>query len=323
MNGKEGECMDAVVISDTHFGTDSSTLTDPTKVDLLIQEITGPGKGYHGNECNEAILLGDILDFWRAPPEKAVRDSRYFLKRLSDVGLKIRYVVGNHDHHLVVMNQEGEFRERMARGDLYPIYVPALCWNQIIDGLKIEMIYPTYQAKCCQRTFLFTHGHHLDGIQAFSLQLVDYLRRLSGEELSPADLERMLTYAYESIYRSSRMGDVVRFEEGLWKASGLFQRFKDGVLKTFSFTPVERHYEAILKFLSDQNLGRVDCFVYGDTHRADIYQRRGGPLAINSGSFTDVGGKVSCQDTYLVVNDEGISLRRLGIQKPVYRCELL
>ncbi len=310
--------MDAVVISDTHFGTDSSTLTDPMEVDRLIQEITSAGNG-----CNEAILLGDILDFWRAPPEKAVRDSRYFLKRLSEVGLKIRYVVGNHDHHLVVMNQEGEFRERMARGDLYPIYVPALCWSQTIDGMKIEMLYPTYQARCSRRTFLFTHGHHLDGIQALSLRLVDYMKQLSGEEISPADLERMLTYAYESIYRSSSMGDVVRFEEGLWKASGLFRRFREGVLKTFSFTPVERHYEAILKFLRDQNLGKVDCFVYGDTHRADIYQRKGGPLAINSGSFTEDGGKCSCQDTYLVVNDEGLSLRKLGTQKPVFRCELL
>jgi predicted phosphodiesterase len=310
--------MDAVVISDTHFGTESSTLTDPMKVDVLIKEITG---GVNG--CNEAILLGDILDFWRAPPEKAVRDSRYFLKRLSEVGLKVRYVVGNHDHHLVVMNQEGEFRERMARGDLYPIYVPALRWSQTIDGMRIEMLYPTYQARCCQRTFLFTHGHHLNGIQAISLRLVDCLRQLSGEELSPADLERMLTYAYESIYRSSCMGDVVKFEESLWKASVLFRRFREGVLKTLRFTPVEIHYDAILKFLCDQNLGRVDCFVYGDTHRADIYQRKGGPLAINSGSFTRDGAMSSGQDTYLIVKEEGISLRRLGIREPVFRCELL
>jgi predicted phosphodiesterase len=310
--------MDAVVISDTHFGTESSTLTDPIKVDQLIGEITETGNG-----CNEAILLGDILDFWRAPPEKAVRDSRYFLKKISEVGLKMRYVVGNHDHHLVVMNQEDEFRERMARGDLYPIYIPTLHWSQTIDGMRIEMLYPTYQARCSQRTFLFTHGHHLDGIQAISLRLVDYLRQLSGEEITPADLERMLTYAYESIYRSSSMGDVVRFEEGLWKASGLFRRFREGVLSTLSFTPVERHYGAILKFLRDQNLGRVDCFVYGDTHRADIYQKKGGPLAINSGSFTKDGAVSSGRDTYLLVNDDGLSLRKLGAQEPLFRCELL
>jgi len=309
--------MDAVVISDTHFGIDSSTLTDPLKVDMLINEITG------SNGCNEAILLGDILDFWRSPPEKAVRDSRYFLKRLSEVGLKIRYIVGNHDHHLVVMNQEGEFRERMARGDLYPIYVPSLRWSQIIDGMRIEMLYPTYQARCRQRTYLFTHGHHLNGIQATSLRLVDYLRQLSGEEISPADLERMLTYAYESIYRSSSMGDMVRFEESLWKASVIFRRLREGVLKTLRFTPVEIHYDAILKFLRDQNLGKVDCFVYGDTHRADIYQRKGGPLAVNSGSFTKDGAMNSSKDTYLVVKDESLSLRRLGIQKPVFMCELL
>ena len=61
--------------------------------------------------------------------------------------------------------------------------------------------------------FLFTHGHHLDGIQTFTMQLVEKLRRLSGEEFLPADLEMMMTYAYESIYRSAYIGEMVSFEE--------------------------------------------------------------------------------------------------------------
>jgi len=313
--------MASVVISDTHFGLCSSTLNDPGKVDQLMQEISE-----WGNACDEVVLLGDIFDFWRVRPEKAVRDARYFLKRLADMDLKIRYVVGNHDHHLVVQNQEDEFMERVARGDLYPVYVPSLRWSQTINGLNIEMLYPTYQTRCCHRTVLFTHGHHLDGIQAFSMQVVEKLRRLSGEELLPADLEMMMTYVYESIYRSACIGEMVNFEDRIWKVSGLLQWFKAGIFRGQRFLPVKKQYESILKFLRDQNLGKVDCFVYGDTHRAGIYQRRGGPLAVNAGSFTREQEKGSCletPDTYLILNEEGLVLRQLGRTEPLYLCELL
>lgn len=73
-------------------------------VDRLMQEISIFGDG-----CDEVVLLGDIFDLWRVRPEKAIRDSVHFLKSLYDMDLKIRYVVGNHDHHLVVLNQEDEF----------------------------------------------------------------------------------------------------------------------------------------------------------------------------------------------------------------------
>jgi predicted phosphodiesterase len=184
---KERERMASIVISDTHFGSSSSTLQDPGKVDQLMDEISGEERGF-----DEVVLLGDIFDFWRVRPEKAVRDSIYFLKRLAEMDSRILYVVGNHDHHLVVLNQEDEFMERMARGDIYPVYVPSLRWNQTIDGHSIEMHYPTYQTSCCQRTFLFTHGHHLNGIQAFSMQMVKRLRRISAGRCAKPPVSRSI-----------------------------------------------------------------------------------------------------------------------------------
>jgi len=312
----------AVVISDTHFGLESSTLADQKAVDNLFDEIWRYGLG-----CDEVVLLGDIFDFWRVRPEKAIRDSRYFFQRLSELDLKVKYVVGNHDHHLSVMNQESDFLERAASGDLYPIYTPNLRWSQVINGLKMEMRYPIYRARCHSRTYLFTHGHHLDGVQAFSISMVEQLRRLSGEEVSPADLEMMMTYAYESIYRSSYIGEMVDFEERLWKVSSVFHRFKAGVLRTLRFTPVERQYEAILKFIRDQGLGKVDCFIYGDTHKADLYQRGGGPMAINTGCFTREEGKgpdpEGLPNTYMIMNEEGLALRQMGRREPLFLCEYL
>lgn len=310
--------MAIAVISDTHFGLPESTLSDPSKVDLLIQEIWHLSGG-----CDELILLGDIFDFWRARPERAVREARYFLKRIAEMGIGVRYVVGNHDHHLVVLKQEDDFMERAARGDLYPVYIPALCWSQTIDGLEMEMFYPTYQTTISNRAFLFTHGHHLDGVQVLSVRLMEKIRRLSGEELLPADLEMMMTYAYENIYRSAYIGEMVDLEDHLWRISSLLSWFKAGFLMSYRFTPVERQYGSILRFLSDRGLGWVDCFIYGDTHRAGIHQERGGPLAVNAGGLTAGSSSQGFPDTYLIIDEAGLAVRRMGSERPLLLCELL
>ncbi len=317
----EGEIMSAVIISDTHFGLDSSTLSDPSKVDRLMKEIS-----VYGGGCDQVILLGDIFDFWRVRPENALRESVPLLKRLGEEDLKIHYVVGNHDHHLVVQKQESDFMERTARGDLFPVYSPSLRWRQTINGLNIDMLYPTYRIRCCHRTVLFTHGHHLAGIHIFTMQMMERIRRLYGEELLPADLEMMMAYAYESIYRSSYIGEMVSFEERIWKASSLLQRITTGVFHDHHLASVEAQYEAIEGFIRDRNLGEIDCFIYGDTHRAGIFQRMGGPLAVNAGSFTRIPGKgsrIETPDTYIILDEDGLALRQLGKAEPLFLCELL
>jgi UDP-2,3-diacylglucosamine pyrophosphatase LpxH len=310
--------MSTVVISDTHFGVSSALLTDPGKVDYLLWEIWRYGGG-----CEEIVLLGDIFDLWRASPEKALRDSRYFFQRISELDIRVNYVIGNHDHHFAVMSRECEFLQRVSRGEIYPVYIPNLHWSQTINGLSIQMHYPTYASRINAQSCLFTHGHHLDGVQAFSLQVVEKLRKLSGEEITPADLETMMTYTYESIYRSGSIGEIVELEERIWKVSSIFERVRTEILKTFRFTPVERQYPAIMKFIHDQHIEKVDCFIYGDTHRADVYQRGKGPLAINVGCFTGENGKELLPnpevipETYLVISEEGICLRQLGRHEPL------
>jgi len=79
----------------------------------------------------------------------------------------------------------------------------------------------------------------------------------------------MMAYAYEGVYRSSYIGEIVEFEQKLWKISCLVNKMNVGILK--KSVPVERQSEAILDFLRDQRVGKVDCFVYGDTHKAGIY----------------------------------------------------
>lgn len=313
--------MASLIISDTHFGQDCSTLKSPAKVDQLLREVWE----YEGG-CEAVVLLGDILDLWRVRPENAVKDAIPLLNRLSREDLKIRYVVGNHDHHLVVQKQEAEFMERAARGDLFPVYLPCMHWHRTICGIDLDMHYPTYRMRCCQRSILFTHGHHLDGIQNFTLQLVEKLRRLSGEELAPADLEIMMTYAYEGLYRSASIGEMVSFETSIWKASGLLQWLNAGVFSSQRKASVEGQYEAILNFIRERGLSRVDCFIYGDTHRPGVYQKRGGPLALNAGSFTrdqENGSRLETPDTYMFMDEKGLAIRQLGRKRPLFLCELL
>ena len=313
--------MASLIISDTHFGLNCSTLKSPAKVDQLLREVWE----YEGG-CEDVILLGDILDLWRVRPENAVKDAIPLLKRLSQKDLKTRYVVGNHDHHLVVQKQEAEFMERAARGDLFPVYLPFMRWHRTICGIDLDMHYPTYRMRCCQRSILFTHGHHLDGIQNFTLQLVEKLRRLSGEELAPADLEIMMTYAYEGLYRSASIGEMVSFETSIWKASGFLQWLNAGVFSNQRRASVEGQYGAIMNFIRERGLGRVDCFIYGDTHRPGVYQKRGGPLAINAGSFTrdqETCSRFEAPDTYMFMDEKGLAIRQLGRKRPLFLCELL
>jgi len=270
----------------------------------------------YGKGCDQIILLGDIFDFWKSSPEKAIRDSAYFFKKLSELEVRISYIVGNHDHHLAVMSQESEFLERIARGDAYPVYFPCMRWRQVINGLRINTFYPVYTANLSGRRVLFTHGHHLNVMGALYFQL-EKLRRLSGTEISPSDMETIITYAYEGIYRSSYIGEIARLEERIWSASSALHRFKTGIFK--KSLPTEAQYDAITRFIRERQLGSVDFFIYGDTHMPGVY-RRNGLIVVNTGSFLHDGAGLSekgITDTYLVMDEDGFALRQLGRQEPI------
>lgn len=96
-----------IVLSDTHFGLSSSTLKESKKIDQLIQEIWRFGQGWE-----ELVLLGDIFDFLRSRPVDVIKDSRNFFLKLSDLNLEIKYVIGNHGHHLAVLHQENHLLEK-------------------------------------------------------------------------------------------------------------------------------------------------------------------------------------------------------------------
>lgn len=301
--------MSIAVISDTHFGSKSSVLSRRDNVDYLIWELWRYGDG-----IDEVVLLGDILDLWRVRMESAIRDASYFFRRLDELGVRVSYVVGNHDHHMTVIRQELSLLERAARGELFSVYLPNLRWAMNLAGLRMTFHYPTYEMEIGSRRFMFTHGHHLDGIKSLPVQIFEGIRRLSGEPVLPADLERMMAYAYESIYRSCYLGEAVEIEESLWRVTSIFDKVRSGVLRTLRYSPVESQYDAIIKFIRERHPGRVDCFIYGDTHQAAIYRRDEDLLVANAGSLADGG-----DNTYLILTDDEIRMRGFGRQEPLMK----
>jgi len=304
--------MSVAVISDTHFGSTCSALSRRDNVDYLIWELWRYGDG-----IDEVVLLGDILDLWRVRMESAIRDATYFFRRLDELGVRVSYVVGNHDHHMTIIRQELSLLERAARGEPFAVYLPNLRWSMNLAGLKMTFHYPTYEMLMGGRRLLFTHGHHLDGIKSLPVQIFEGIRRLSGEPVLPADLERMMAYAYESIYRSCYLGEAVEIEESLWRVTSIFERVRSGVLRTLRYSPVESQYDAILRFIRERHPGRVDCFIYGDTHQAAIYRKDGDLLVANAGSLADGG-----DNTYLILTDDEIRLRGFGRQEPLMRMDV-
>ena len=152
---------------------------------------------------------------------------------------------------------------------------------------------------------------------ALYLQL-EKLRRFSGKEISPADMETMITCAYEGIYRSSYIGEIANLEERIWSASNALHRFKTGIFKRS--VPTEARYDAITRFIRERQLGSVDCFIYGDTHIPEI-SRWNNLAVVNTGSFLHDGNGRSGEgiaDTYLAIDEDGFALRQLGRRDPVF-----
>jgi len=154
------------------------------------------------------------------------------------------------------------------------------------------MFYPTYQTRCCHRTFLCTQrpssGRRAGHIHAGDGGAEKALWRRAAACRSRDDDDLCLR---EHLSLCLHWGDG---EFGELSVEFLRSAAMDHgrCFKRYSFISVERQYEAILGFLRDHNLGRVDCFIYGDTHQAGIYQRKGGPLAMNAGSFMRESKKV-------------------------------
>lgn len=108
-----------IVVSDTHFGYEESNYEQfehflhSLKQNRLVAHLHDKTKKEIKN-VEKIILLGDIFDIWdpRGDDRKNILiNSIISLRELSELGLKIIYIVGNHDEEIDMFN--GDYRGKI------------------------------------------------------------------------------------------------------------------------------------------------------------------------------------------------------------------
>ncbi len=97
-------------ISDIHLGLRSKE-EEKQKEELLVQFLQ-----FAKDNCNELFILGDLYDYWfeyRKVYQKGYFKTLAALKNLTDNGVKLHYIIGNHDF------MHGDFFEKEIGAFLY------------------------------------------------------------------------------------------------------------------------------------------------------------------------------------------------------------
>ncbi len=317
-----------VVLSDLHFGIGKkASLENKTTSDKFTRELKN-----HNEDVEKIILLGDVFDFWQARPNKAIESSISFFKAISELNTDIIYVVGNHDHHLVMMDHEARFIENLREtGTIqemefsHNIVNLENFLNKICPTSSISIKYPYHMENISGKGFVFWHGHHLDFFQTlipklmtskikkfFQTLISKMIGRVPYYPDDEREFETIMSHTYENLYQSAFVGEYAAIENGLWSIPKTAGAFWGGVCKTLRYTSVERQYKSILNFVRKYHTeDPISCFVYGDTHKADIYQKNKNQLlAVNSGCWIREpnreawGNPEEKPNTYITIDDK-------------------
>jgi len=343
-----------VVLSDTHFGEEDATLGvsplgtlrdegNRRRVDALVESLGKQGP------FQEIVLLGDIFELWLSPATRALTEASYFFQRISALDVeRIVYVVGNHDHHLLIRHIEQEEAQAIAaRKGLSSPYRPQLDFHRsFLRGLFPEearpaflVRYPDHTIRLGDKRLIFHHGHHLaclqEGLDFFSfapLFIVEKLEERPLERLSRKDLERGSTIFFEAMHaialgertpaKINRLWDWLQLIRGGWEGLCHFLRIRLGKGGTRNRRGTEamdihRFDKAVERLLHmrAQELGeevRYDAFVFGHTHRAGLFS--GGQIRLaNAGCWLREVSKPNEENinTLLLVDRESLSLYQL------------
>jgi len=257
-----------VAISDLHLGQNGSDGSGQCSIlsshpaifpegDLarrkqLIKEV----QDFAGRGKINLIINGDGMDLSLANMDFCLAELKELILDLGCVN-EVDYVVGNHDHHLWMMNCEELYRLRPSPTYL-PIYEPTLPRGNFssflakrIPQCHWRLAYPHFQIDSAAfgNKMIFTHGHLMGELYTlFSRILQPYIRQNYGASYAAATVNIPIT---ESIYwllgkMGCEMGtdgiieavysDIQRGKDSL--ANELVDRmvetmFPDGLVKNF------------------------------------------------------------------------------------------
>jgi len=151
---------------------------------VLAQEIVDIA---HKNDCDEVWILGDLL-FTNKPAPKVMRFLKKFFKIITDSGLVIRFIYGNHD--LSIKNGDTHIDEYKYSTHLSSLEDDHLVHgydNEVVDfeGIKVQFAswMPGNNIIYKDADYLMTHGDVDPAISLFVNNLIDtsnYKRTIAG-----------------------------------------------------------------------------------------------------------------------------------------------
>ena len=233
------------------------------------------------NKCNSSsidhlVLLGDLLDFWRRNNAEIVMDERYaeIFNLLGNLTIKnIHYIVGNHDYHMLRLNER--YEKEYGTTTVFPF-----------------TIRPSLRLSDNGNTFYFIHGYELEVLL----------------NLKPLDIE-----SYENLSdHMCSGGDVVGgLAGGIWdiiQRLNLKRKFTD-----LDKAPHEREtIDNIEKFAESKGVYMLlgmkpdEKLVFGHTHKPFINDDR---TIANTGSWVKEATNGQPQNTYVKISSGQMELK--------------
>ena len=193
-----------VCLSDTHFGAETSLLTnlltassdtDPARASPVLENLVACLKYLIGENVSPTpkptlILNGDILELALTTENEAAMAFERFIDLVMADGRelfeRIIYIPGNHDHHLWETARETQYAEYLKAQvrwgeqlktawhatNIFTNPVPSYFLNRLVqrrpnlENLTIETAYPNFGllSQDQRRAVIFHHGHFIEPI---------------------------------------------------------------------------------------------------------------------------------------------------------------
>lgn len=313
-----------VIISDTHFGEEEANLQNPKILTDFIKTI-------NELKIDKLILLGDILDLSLSSFKEAIPQFQNFLNKLAnETQLKeIVYVIGNHDHHLLLLEIEyTQIIQRLKRKQnlFFPLsYITEISLKDSIlseifpQQIAGKLIYPNYSFKIKEKSFFLHHGHNLSTVGGLLCTIEEALKENKSPnefELENSAIHELIQYHLEQSHalknkiesaweKKGAVGTILVVLEELLNIPYLFK-----ILSFFIKTPHIKRGSKINKVLQRRIINYIrlnkqgcDYFIFGHTHVAEVKKIKD-LCMINVGSWTEKN------NIYLIITDK-ISLQSL------------
>lgn len=152
---------DIAAISDLHLGDPRSLLEDEAGRAVLLDALAAACdlRGVH-----TLVLDGDVLELSLASEPSAYRSARDLFRELNRIrGLeRVVVVVGNHDHRLFE-DIPDPLSEKLGREYDEGTRIHREL-AEVVDRLKITVVYPGWTVQVEGGAVHFTHGHYFDRV---------------------------------------------------------------------------------------------------------------------------------------------------------------